>query len=349
MPLPARFASATNRKRRAGRPVLRLTQAAISGLVGAGLAAMPVVSAQAGPEREQLVLISFDGAHDNRLWERSLKLGEASGARFTYFLSCTFLIAKAERASYRAPGQAAGRSNVGFAADRTEALARLGHIWSAFQTGHEIGSHGCGHFDGKDWSRSQWKSEFSQFDAALANGWVNNGERAPAGWRDFARTAVTGFRAPYLSIGKGLFAALADHGLRYDASTVSRGPVEPDTTRPVARFALPLIPEGPAARRIIAMDYNLFVRHSGGLENPARTKDFEQRTLDAFRAAFEAEYSGSRRPLQLGFHFVEMNGGAYWRALERFASEICARPQVACVTYQEAMRRMASPVPKPDS
>jgi hypothetical protein len=53
----------------------------------------------------------------------------------------------------------------------------------------------------------------------------------PAGWAEFSTSAIKGFRAPYLSTGKGLFEALEAHGLRYDASTVSRGPVEPGTAR----------------------------------------------------------------------------------------------------------------------
>jgi peptidoglycan/xylan/chitin deacetylase (PgdA/CDA1 family) len=307
------------------------------------------VTAVSADQREQLVLISFDGAHDNRLWQRSLRLGESSGAKFSYFLSCTFLISKADRQRYKAPGQAHGRSNVGFAADRIEALTRLGHVWAAYQSGHEIASHGCGHFDGRDWNEAQWASEFAQFDAELANGWENNDGRAPAGWRRFATSAITGFRAPYLSTGDGLFAALAERGFAYDASAVSQGPVAPDASQPVVRFALPLIVEGPERRPIIAMDYNLFVRHSGGLENPAQSAAFEARALNAFHTAFEAEYTGERRPLQLGFHFVEMNGGAYWRALERFAEDVCRRPDVACVSYEEAMRRITSPAPNPDS
>ena len=44
-------------------------------------------------------------------------------------------------------------------------------------------------------------------------------------------------------------------------------------------------------------------------------------------------------PLQLGFHFVLMNGGAYWRALERFAEEVCAKPDVACISYRDYLAR----------
>tara|TARA_R110002020_G_scaffold86731_5_gene214114 strand:- start:7415 stop:8437 length:1023 start_codon:yes stop_codon:yes gene_type:complete len=309
-------------------------------LAVSGLAVLASGPARAAEQPRQLVLISFDGAHDNALWERSLKLGNATGARFTYFLSCTFLMNRDDRRGYKAPGQSAGRSNVGFAKDSADVRTRLGHLWAAYQTGHEIGSHGCGHFDGKDWSKADWLREFDQFDAALAKAWSSNGAVAPAGWTAFAGHAVKGFRAPYLATGDGLFAALAAHGLDYDASTVSRGPVMPDIAKPVARFALPLIPEGPKGRRIIAMDYNLFVRHSAAFETPSKAQEFEERTLEAFRAAFEAEYAGKRRPLQLGFHFVEMNGGAYWNALERFATETCGRPDVDCVTYQDALRRL---------
>jgi len=301
---------------------------------------LPPAAQAADQLPEQLVLISFDGAHDNGLWERSLKMADQSGARFTYFLSCTFLISKADRHGYKAPGQSAGRSNVGFAPDSADALARLGHIWAAHQAGNEIGSHGCGHFDGKDWSKSDWQAEFDQFGTALAQGWNDNGAEPPAGWAGFAKSGIQGFRAPYLSTGDGLYAALAENGFAYDASSVSRDPAAPDFAKPTARFALPLIPEGPKDRRIIAMDYNLFVRHSVAIETPSKSKEFEERTLAAFRSAFEMEYAGKRRPLQLGFHFVEMNGGAYWNALERFVTETCNRPGVACVTYQEAIRRL---------
>lgn len=327
---PARF--------RRAKPSLLLAAALLT--PGLGLAPSPAAAAADRPE--QLVVISFDGAHDNALWQRSLDLAERSGARFTYFLSCTFLMTRADRKNYTAPGHSAGRSNVGFAPDQTEALTRLGHIWSAYQAGHDIASHGCGHFDGKAWSKSDWLSEFDQFDAALADAWRNNGAASPSGWARFAKSGIKGFRAPYLSTGDGLYAALAEHGFAYDASGVSNGAAMPDVSRPTARFALPLIQEGPRDRPIIAMDYNLFVRHSAGIETPSQANQFKERALKAFRSAFEAEYTGKRRPLQLGFHFVEMNGGAYWNALEQFALETCGRPEVACVSYQDVLRRLST-------
>ena len=94
------------------------------------------------------------------------------------------------------------------------------------------------------------------------------------------------------------------------------------------------------------MDYNLFVRHSGGFEKTDTDAVFETRTYEAFKAAFEAQYRGERIPLQLGFHFTLMNGGAYWRALERFASEACIKPGVVCTSYAGYLSHMPS-APKP--
>jgi hypothetical protein len=286
-------------------------------------------------KKPQAVIISFDGAHDLAQWQRSRTLAARTGARFTYFLSCVFLLSKETRGEYDPPGRGVGRSNVGFAQTKDEVAARLLQIRQARSEGHEIASHGCGHFDGKTWSKADWLSEFASFSAILRDAYGINGIAGePADWRNFAETEISGFRAPYLSTSKTLYAALDEAKFAYDASGVSRGPAQPQIAGGLTRFALPQIAEGPAARRVIAMDYNLFVRHSGGLERADEAAAFEARALEAFRAAFDAQYSGERIPLQIGFHFTLMNGGAYWRALERFAGEVCVKQDVECVSYE---------------
>ena len=160
---------------------------------------------------------------------------------------------------------------------------RLDQIGLAAAEGHDIASHGCGHFDGKDWSKADWLKEFASFERILENAYAINGiAPEPAGWRDIAH-AVVGFRAPYLSTSKGLYEALPEAGYHYDASGVSKGPVEPPTSGGLTRFSLPQIPEGPSGRPVIAMDYNLYVRHSGGFERPSKADEFANRTYDAFR------------------------------------------------------------------
>jgi peptidoglycan/xylan/chitin deacetylase (PgdA/CDA1 family) len=287
----------------------------------------------------QVVIISFDSAQDIAQWKRSRALAARTGARFTYFLSCVYLLTPETKRLYDAPGKGPGRSNIGFARSKADVADRLEQINRALAEGHEIGSHACGHFDGKSWSKADWLAEFGAFrdvfrDAYRINGIVGE----PAGWRD-AAGRIKGFRAPYLSTAKAMYAALAQSGFAYDASGVSRGPVEPAAAGGVERFALPQIPEGPQARRVIAMDYNLFVRHSGGFDRPDEAAAFQARSYEAFKAAFDAQYRGQRVPLQLGFHFTLMNDGAYWNALEQFAGEVCVKPDVVCTSYAGYLSR----------
>jgi peptidoglycan/xylan/chitin deacetylase (PgdA/CDA1 family) len=293
--------------------------------------------------KPQYVIVSFDGAHDIAQWKRSRRLAARTGARFTYFLSCVFLLSREKRQDYEAPGKQAGRSEVGFAQTQAEVADRLAQIRLAAGEGHELASHACGHFDGKAWTKSDWLDEFAQFKRIMADAYQINGlEGEPEDWRRFADEAVTGFRAPYLSTSDALYEALAQAGFAYDASAVSKGPVEPSSAGGVQRFALPQIPEGPKARRVIAMDYNLFVRHSGGFERPDEAAAFQARSYEAFMAAFQREYHGDRVPLQLGFHFTLMNDGAYWKALEQFAEEVCVRADVVCTSYADFLDRTKS-------
>jgi peptidoglycan/xylan/chitin deacetylase (PgdA/CDA1 family) len=294
----------------------------------------------------QYVIISFDGAQYVEQWQRSRDLAARTGATFTYFLSCVYLLSPEHRQAYQAPGHKSGKSNVGFATSKEDVAARLEQIWRAHSEGHDIASHACGHFDGAAWTRADWTSEFRSFRSILENAYAINGiDGEPAGWRRFADTEITGFRAPYLSTGKGLYEALADAGYSYDASGVSRGPALPQIEDGRARFALPQIPLGPSRRRVIAMDYNMFVRNSAGFEREDKDAIFENQAFDAFEAAFNTEYQGKRTPLQLGFHFTLMNDGAYWRALERFAGDVCQKPGVACVSYRDYLARTAPPPP----
>lgn len=311
-------------------------------LAAAALCLSSLTVVAAASDRPQMVLVSFDGANDVALWQRSQALAEKSGARFTYFLSCVYLLGPESKTLYRGPQRSAGRSNVGFATSKADATARLTEIWKAHNRGHEIASHGCGHFDGKDWSRSDWEIEFKAFSRILNDAWTINGHDTPAGWRYMANEAMRGFRAPYLSTGKALDAALVDAGYEYDASAVSRGPAEPVLEGGLVRFSLPLIPEGPRQRPIIAMDYNLYVRHSAAIERPSESGVFEERAYAAFRQAFDAEYAGDRRPLEIGLHFRLMNDGAYWRATERLVTEVCGLEDVRCITYRDYASRVSA-------
>lgn len=300
-------------------------------------------AAEAELKQPQYVLVSFDGAHDNTLWERSRTIAQKSNARFTYFLSCVFLIQKENRKTYHPPHKRAGASNVGFAQDRDEVKTRLQHIWQAHLQGHEIASHGCGHFDGTSWSTADWDNEIKSFRRVVTNAYKDNDvEGEPEGWRNFADREITGFRAPYLASAKPVQDALKANGFRYQASAVTRGPEKPIIDGEFASFGLPLIPEGPSAKPIVAMDYNLYMRHSRGHDDKPKSAIYEERTYQAFRSAFDRQYEGERLPLQIGLHFVLMNDGAYWRAMERFVGEVCTKPDVKCTTYHDYLNSLSA-------
>ncbi|WP_247877558.1 polysaccharide deacetylase family protein [Brucella pituitosa] len=302
-------------------------------IIASSLAASPVLAQTTKP---QYVLISFDGAHDNKLWTRSRELAKNNNAHFTYFLSCVFLMEKKDRRDYQPPRKPAGASNVGFALSHDEVVTRLDNIWKAHLEGNEIASHGCGHFDGTSWSTADWDKEIKEFRRITADAYKNNSiEGEPEGWQELARKGINGFRAPYLAASKPVQDALKANGFRYQASSITRGPELPQINGQFASFGLPLIPEGPSQRAIVGMDYNLYVRHSKGKELPTQSAEFEDRAYKAFRTAFDKQYDGERIPLQLGFHFVLMNDGAYWRAMERLVSEVCNKPDVKCTTYND--------------
>ncbi|HEY4192624.1 MAG TPA: polysaccharide deacetylase [Mesorhizobium sp.] len=314
---------------------------------GAARADPPSPLAPAAPK--QIVIISFDSARDISQWQRSRALAKRTGAHFTYFLSCVYLLSRDTRKEYTAPHKSAGKSNIGFAPSKEDVTARLEQIRLAAAEGHDIASHACGHFDGKDWSKADWLNEFGSVRRIFENAYAINGiAPEPTDWRAFAKTAVVGFRAPYLSTGAALYQALQAAGFVYDASGVSRGPATPETVGAITRFSLPLVPEGPRGKPVIAMDYNLYARHSGAKEQPADARQFEERAYQAFHTAFEAQYAGKRVPLELGFHFTLMNGGAYWNALERFAGEVCVKADVECISFRDYVSRLPKAAPRQD-
>lgn len=158
---------------------------------------------------KQLVIVSFDGAGDNTLWERSRATAKEVGAHFTYFLACTLVMdRKTSAKTYQGPGQKAGRSNVGFGQSPEEVETRLRNIWAAYREGNEIGNHTCGHFDGGQWTAEQWDGEFTTFTSTLENAWQMIGKKGeePEGWRNMVKN-INGFRAPYLSQGPALTTA----------------------------------------------------------------------------------------------------------------------------------------------
>jgi hypothetical protein len=52
---------------------------------------------------------------------------------------------------------------------------------------------------------------------------------------------------------------------------------------------------------------------------------------------FHHNYFGNRAPVHIGHHFSQMNGGAYWKAMQRIARYVRKKPDVICGTYKELL------------
>ncbi len=77
---------------------------------------------------------------------------------------------------------------------------------------HEIGSHACGHYKGREWSKRSWVKEFDAFDRIMRDAYKNNGH-ADAKLEDRVeriKSAVKGFRAPFLATNEALIEMMGE-------------------------------------------------------------------------------------------------------------------------------------------
>lgn len=283
----------------------------------------------------QFVLLAFDGSYNNGFWEESRAFAQQTSLKFTYFISSVYYVARPNNASYQAPRQRQGASNIGWGDDSADIERRLAHTRAAVQEGHEIASHAAGHYDGSAWSESEWMKEFESFDTMLFNAPRTAGLSSFD--MGFASRDVVGFRAPQLGHSRGLFATLANKGFTYDTSKVDAPDYWPQKVDGVWNFPLARLRIVGSGKATLSMDYNFFVADSRG-SNDAVTANhakYERQMVDTYMQYFQSNYYGNRAPVHIGHHFSKWNGGAYWKAMQTFARRVCGLPEVKCVTYKE--------------
>lgn len=140
--------------------------------VGSALAATLPPGAPAGPPStldERTLGVSFkddplhfspafDGSMRFGLWAEVMSFARAESARtgkkphFTFFVNAVYY------------SKNPGRSQIGQAHSDAEILVRRALTQQALNEGHEIGSHGVGHDDGRAWTKAQWNTEFKLFE-----------------------------------------------------------------------------------------------------------------------------------------------------------------------------------------
>ena len=234
-----------------------------------------------------------------------------------------------------------GKSNIGFGGTLDVMKKRLEQVRLAMAEGHEIGSHAIGHFDGAKYTFAQWDKEFQQFTHILSNVWQRYNKAAePAGWKNYFAKEVSGFRAPYLAVGdrKALWKTFVKHGIDYDTSLVNNMNYWPRQIDGVWNFPLAMIKVAGTAKTTLSMDYNFFVTSRPARKGRRKSiRNMRTRWSRAMSPTFNNNYYGNRAPVHIGHHFSQMNGGAYWRAMQRIAKYVKKQPNVICGTYKELL------------
>ena len=298
----------------------------------------------------QYIAFAFDGSKSLAMWNETRAFAQEMNAQgkplhFTYFLSGVVFLTEQNRSKYQGPHHRAGQADIDFGGSATDLAQRIDEVNSAIKEGHEMGSHANGHFhaESQAWSNNDWLSEFKLFNDLISDVHSNNSLSGNvANLILNPEKDVVGFRAPYLETTNGLWLTLKENNYRYDTSRVADMDYWPQKQNGVWNFPLAMLRIAETNKRTLSMDYNFYVADSNAQENPANSELYRRRMKETYENYFQKNYNGNRAPLHIGHHFSKWNGGAYFSALKDFASEVCGKPDVKCVTYRELANYMDS-------
>lgn len=312
------------------------------------LLSLPAFETFAAERPPQFVMIAFDGSKSTRMWDRTLAFAkEQRTVKFTYFISGVYFIADLEKHNYTEPSKGKGISAIGFGGKPSVVIQRLKKVVRAIEEGHEIGSHGNGHFDGGAYTENQWNVENSQFKEILKNAWKHELGSKPSWWDNYVENDIVGFRAPHLEVGKGLTKSLETLKYKYDTSDIRNMNYWPTLDASLLDFPLASVKIVGSGKNTISMDYNFYVVQSNAERAPDENLgEFEQEMLQTYKAYFNNNYYGSRAPVDIGHHFSLWNKGIYWSALKKFANWACRKEEVICGTYSDLATYIKNQAPE---
>lgn len=302
----------------------------------------------------QFIVMSFDGSLSIPFWKETRSFAEKHNIGFTYYISGVYLLSGEEKKLYQGPRKNPGRSDIGFGKSHEDIETRVGEIVGARRDGMEIGSHSNGHFDGSKWTLEEWRSEFDQFHKFVENVFSINpiDRKNKKDWDDLIPNSIRGFRAPLLGVNKDMYQSLAELGYQYDTSGIGDSKRWP-TKRSDGMWSIPLqsVRLAGTGKLTVTMDYNILVAQCNNqfidgsqsackANSPEKIQEYEQETYETYVSLFMKNYYNNRAPLVIGHHFSLWNKGAYWRAMQRFAADVCNQEEVRCVTYEEMLSWM---------
>lgn len=65
--------------------------------------------------------------------------------------------------------------------------------------------------------------------------------------------------------------------------------------------------------------------------------ELRQHVRDGYLAYFDRRYYGNRAPIELAGHTKQLADGAFLDAMGDVVVEVCGKPEVQCITYEEAV------------
>ena len=292
----------------------------------------------------QFVVLSFDGSKSVDMLNETLEferkmIAKGKALHFTYFINGAYFLAPENSYLYTGPGQKSGVSKIGFSDKASDIADRVSAFNMAFREGNEIASHLVGHFNGIRWTYDSWKQEFTSFNDILSNVQKYNSS-VPIPPLEFSPSAITGFRAPDLSVNENLYKILQNFHFTYDASGI--GLIEDWPHKD--NYGIWHIPLGSiyiGLKRVptISMDYSIWSYQSQNIniakKGSALWTAFHDEVLSAYMDYFNSNYNGSRAPIIIANHFSKWNDGVYWEAMKTFAERVCGEANVRCVTFKE--------------
>ncbi|MFN8168976.1 MAG: hypothetical protein U0S36_09360 [Candidatus Nanopelagicales bacterium] len=314
----------------------------------------PITKLKPGEKPPQFVVVTFDGACKDELWKHYLKLAQDTDSKFTFFLSGLCLVPDRKRFLYKPPRKPAGTSAIGFG-DAALIPERIQNLSTAYNAGHEIGTHFLGHFcDAKgvgSWNKADWTSEITQARKFLDQWAEINGSTDPNLKLPFDSSVWQGDRTPCLAGKRSqMYPVFAKEGFTYDASNPG-SLIWPKKIPGYDMWSFPLqrIKVVGYGKSNLSMDYNLLYVQNGGKVSapPATCARIEKSTYQSLMQALAAVDGGNRAPFFVGNHFNTWACGAYKNALTRFVTDAHAQfPDVRFVTNEYLVRWLDAQDPK---
>jgi len=289
----------------------------------------------------QFVVISFDNggqiSHFKQLADFLDKMNhQHQSIHFTFFISGTSFLTKANKYRYQGPNHVAGEAEIPFGGSQENLEARIMLMNKLYLKGNEFASHAVGHFDGATWTIADWEKEFNSYHKLFDDIVLNNG-LAVSPRLVFSFKKVVGFRAPYLAVNSDLFRVLQSNHYRYDASGIGNPDAWPSKIGGLWHFNLANLKIAGTNKDTISMDYNFYLAQSEAKEdpNPEHQRLYRTQMLATYMNYFLSNYHGNRAPIHIGHHFTNFQQGVYNQALLEFSQHVCRLPEVRCVSFKE--------------